>query len=165
MSEPSGTRPTTGTPVVFDPFHPDFIANPYPLLHRLRERDPVHRSPLGFWVLTRYDDVSHVLRHPQLFGTYVLRDRLRAQLGAGAAFAYVSRRLTSLAHSKGPLTIKTVAPLSCATLRHAPRGAAATATLCGAGPRRSGSHHVEAASHATPGWESVGAAAHAILPG
>jgi cytochrome P450 len=88
--------PTTDTPVVFDPFNPDFIANPYPLLHRLRARAPVHHSPWGFWVLTRYADVAHVLRHPQVFGTYVLRDRLRAQLGDGAAFAYVSRRLTSL---------------------------------------------------------------------
>src|SRR5215471_1532631 len=96
MSEQSGTMPTISAPVSFDPFNPDFIANPYPFLRALRERDPVHRSPLGFWVLTRYEDVVHVLRQPQVFGTYVLRDRLQAQLGDGAAFAYVSRRLTSL---------------------------------------------------------------------
>lgn len=96
MSEQRGIIPTTGAPVVFDPFNSDFIANPYPLLHQLHQHDPVHHSPLGFWVLTRYEDVSYVLRHPQSFGTYVLRDRLRTQLGDGAAFAYVSRRLTSL---------------------------------------------------------------------
>lgn len=50
------------TEILFDPFLPDFIANPFPYYHRLREADPVHRSPLGFWVLTRYDDCVAVLR-------------------------------------------------------------------------------------------------------
>jgi cytochrome P450 len=36
----------------------DFMADPYPLLHRLREEDPVHWSDsIGGWVLTRYDDI------------------------------------------------------------------------------------------------------------
>ncbi|HXJ94323.1 MAG TPA: cytochrome P450 [Terriglobia bacterium] len=36
----------------------DFMADPYPILHRLREEDPVHWSDsIGGWVLTRYDDV------------------------------------------------------------------------------------------------------------
>src|SRR5882762_8590569 len=45
---------------------PEFVADPYPTYHRLRARDPVHRSPLGFWVLTRYEDVVAVLRDPRL---------------------------------------------------------------------------------------------------
>ena len=32
---------------------------------RLRVEDPVHRSPLGIWILTRYDDVASVLRDPR----------------------------------------------------------------------------------------------------
>ena len=32
---------------------------------RLRERDPVHLSPLGLWVLTRYDDCVTSLRDPR----------------------------------------------------------------------------------------------------
>jgi len=37
---------------------PEFLADPYPLLHRLREEDPVHWSePIGGWVLTNYDDI------------------------------------------------------------------------------------------------------------
>ena len=36
---------------------PSSCADPYPTYHRLRAEDPVHHSPLGFWVLTRYDDV------------------------------------------------------------------------------------------------------------
>lgn len=46
----------------FNPFDPGYRDDPYPLLHALRERDPVHRSPLGFWVLTRHADVEAVLR-------------------------------------------------------------------------------------------------------
>jgi cytochrome P450 len=47
---------------VFDPFDPAFRADPYPAYARLREADPVHVSPLGLVVLTRYDDVARTLR-------------------------------------------------------------------------------------------------------
>jgi pimeloyl-[acyl-carrier protein] synthase len=49
----------------FNPMDPEFIADPYPTYHRLRAADPVHHSPLGLWVLTRYDDVASVLRDPR----------------------------------------------------------------------------------------------------
>jgi cytochrome P450 len=52
--------------VVFNPMDPEFVANPYPMYHRLRAEDPVHRNPLGFWVLTRYDDVVWALRDARL---------------------------------------------------------------------------------------------------
>jgi pimeloyl-[acyl-carrier protein] synthase len=55
----------TSSEVLFDPFLPEFNADPYPFYHRLREADPVHQSPLGFWVLTRYDDCVMVLRDPR----------------------------------------------------------------------------------------------------
>ncbi len=45
---------------------PEFVADPYPTYHRLRAKDPVYHSPLGFWVLTRYEDVVAVLRDPRL---------------------------------------------------------------------------------------------------
>ena len=50
---------------IFDPRLPEFHANPYPFYHALREKDPVHQSPIGFWVLTRYDDVVTSLRDPR----------------------------------------------------------------------------------------------------
>src|SRR5215813_1835495 len=50
----------------FNPMEPEFIADPYPTYHRLRSEDPVHHSPLGFWVLTRYEDVVAALRDPRL---------------------------------------------------------------------------------------------------
>src|SRR6059058_6396488 len=50
----------------FNPMDAEFIADPYPTYHRLRTEDPVHHSALGFWVLTRYDDVVAALRDPRL---------------------------------------------------------------------------------------------------
>ena len=52
--------------VHFNPMDPEFIADPYPTYHRLRAEDPVHHNPLGFWVLTRYEDVVAALRDPRL---------------------------------------------------------------------------------------------------
>jgi len=45
-------------------------ANPYPLYHRLRETQPVHRTQLGLWLLSRYDDCWAALRDPRLGKDY-----------------------------------------------------------------------------------------------
>ena len=68
------------TDVEFNPFLPEFIADPYPFYRRLREHDPVHRSGLGFWVLTRYEDVVALLRDPR-FGRDRYQPLLRARFG------------------------------------------------------------------------------------
>jgi cytochrome P450 len=52
--------------VPFNPMDPEFVADPYPMYQRLQADDPVHHSPLGFWVLTRYADVMASLRDPRL---------------------------------------------------------------------------------------------------
>lgn len=53
----------TPAPPGFDPFEAAFDAWPYDQYRRLREADPVHWSDLlGGWILTRYEDVSDVLR-------------------------------------------------------------------------------------------------------
>ena len=37
---------------------PEFIADPYPVLHQLRSECPVYWSDaIGGWILTRYDDI------------------------------------------------------------------------------------------------------------
>ena len=46
----------------FDPFDPAFRADPYPAYAGLRATEPVHASPFGFVVLTRYEDVARTLR-------------------------------------------------------------------------------------------------------
>lgn len=52
--------------ITYNPFLPDVHEDPYPSYDALREADPVHRSPfLGVWVLTRHEDIEHLLRHPR----------------------------------------------------------------------------------------------------
>ncbi len=49
----------------------------------MRAEDPVHRSPLGMWILTRYDDVAACLRDSR-FGMGDFWKRQEAMLGPGA---------------------------------------------------------------------------------
>jgi cytochrome P450 len=49
-------------PPLFDPFAPGFTDDPYPQYAALRAEAPVYRHPLGFWLLTGYEDVSWLLR-------------------------------------------------------------------------------------------------------
>ena len=37
------------------------LRDPYPIFREMRETDPIHRSELGFWVATRYDDCRSIL--------------------------------------------------------------------------------------------------------
>ena len=78
------TLPTRDAPVndtlqeptpepLFNPMSPEVIADPYPYYRRLRETDPVHRSPLGFFVASRHADVAHVLRDKRFGKDFVGR--------------------------------------------------------------------------------------------
>jgi cytochrome P450 len=49
-------------PPLFDPFAPGFTDDPYLQYAALRAAAPVYQHPLGFWLLTCYDDVSWLLR-------------------------------------------------------------------------------------------------------
>jgi cytochrome P450 len=51
-----------GAPLEFNPLDPAFIADPYPFYRRLRETAPVFKTPQGFWLITRYEDVAFALR-------------------------------------------------------------------------------------------------------
>ena len=55
------TESTISSPL-FDPFALGFTDDPYPQYAVLREESPVYQHPMGFWILTRYDDVSSLLR-------------------------------------------------------------------------------------------------------
>src|SRR3990172_478201 len=52
---------------------PEGRSNPYPLYHQLREAGPVHRSQLGMWLLSRYDDCWAALRDPRLGKDYAMQ--------------------------------------------------------------------------------------------
>jgi cytochrome P450 len=49
-------------PPAFDPLDPAFIADPYPFYRALREMAPVFKTPQGFWLMTRYEDMAFALR-------------------------------------------------------------------------------------------------------
>lgn len=53
----------------FDPLDPDFVEDPYPMLRYLRDHDPVHQSPAGPWVLTRYQDIYDALSDRRIGNT------------------------------------------------------------------------------------------------
>ncbi len=46
---------------LFNPMSPEVIRDPYPYYHRLRASDPMHRSPLGFYVASRHADNVFIL--------------------------------------------------------------------------------------------------------
>jgi cytochrome P450 len=52
--------------VEFNPYSPEFAADPFKPYRRLREEDPVHRSPLGAWFVSRYADAHALLRDRRL---------------------------------------------------------------------------------------------------
>lgn len=52
----------TETELLFNPLEPGFTDDPYPAYRRMRETDPVHEHPFGFWLLSGYEDVVAMLR-------------------------------------------------------------------------------------------------------
>jgi cytochrome P450 len=59
----------------FSPFAPDYMANPYAELERLRGESPVFYSEkLGYLVLTRMEDVSDVFKNPDIFSAANVQD-------------------------------------------------------------------------------------------
>lgn len=57
----------TGTSALIpaNPFDYRTRADPYPVYQFMRTVDPIHRSRVGLWVLTRYEDCATVLKDPR----------------------------------------------------------------------------------------------------
>jgi len=81
----AGGRPaqaSTGCPVsaaaeAFDPFDPAYMQDPAAYLHWAREQEPVFYSPrLGYWVVTRYEDVKAVFRDNLLFSPSIALEKI-----------------------------------------------------------------------------------------
>ena len=67
------TLQTAQAEPLFNPMSPAVIADPYPYYHRLRAKDPVHKSPLGFFVASRHSDVSFAIRDKRFGKDFVGR--------------------------------------------------------------------------------------------
>ena len=51
-------------------FAPEVMADPYTYFGRLREEDPIHwNEQLRQWIITRYDDLVWIARHPEIFSS------------------------------------------------------------------------------------------------
>jgi cytochrome P450 len=66
--------------LIFNPYEPGFTENPYAQYRRLRDGDPIHEHPLGFWFLSRHEDVSALLRaglsvDERMLGDGLVRDQ------------------------------------------------------------------------------------------
>jgi cytochrome P450 len=55
-------QPGVAEMALFSPMAPKVRANPWPIYRALREQDPIHFSPFGTCMLTRYEDAVSVLR-------------------------------------------------------------------------------------------------------
>ena len=65
-------QPPKGTPL-FNPWTPEFIADPYPFYYRLRVTDPMHLTPLGLYIASRHSDVTEILRDKRFGKDFVGR--------------------------------------------------------------------------------------------
>jgi len=69
----AGGCPAAARARAFDIFHADgdSVADPYPLLRELQRDCPLTRSDRfdGYWIATRYEDVSRILRDPVRFSS------------------------------------------------------------------------------------------------
>ena len=94
----STTQAAAAEVPVFNPLDPAFIANPYPIYHRLRAAAPVWRSPLGFSIVTRYHDTALVLRDRRFGKSYVdnITKRYGPDIVNEPAYASMSRTMLVL---------------------------------------------------------------------
>ena len=119
MDTPSPEAANIEYDPIYDPFSPDVIADPYPFYEHLRDDYPVHYNErMDFYALSRYDDIFHALRKPQIFssaqGLTPAKDEI-SQLGIPPTFIMMDppdhtrlRRLITKAFT--PDTVKELEP-------------------------------------------------------
>ncbi|WNV82940.1 cytochrome P450/oxidoreductase [Umezawaea sp. Da 62-37] len=69
--------PVSPNAVAFDPFGPEYLSDPPGCLRWSRDDEPVFYSPaLGYWVVTRYEDVKAVFRDNALFSPSIALEKI-----------------------------------------------------------------------------------------
>src|SRR5262245_65193308 len=77
-------------------FGPEMLADPYPYYARLRSADPVHWSDqIGGWVLTRYADVTTLLRSPNVSADRANKPRNRPGRNSRLSTRYARNRCST----------------------------------------------------------------------
>lgn len=84
MSTPAQQRTTAGCPVhggladEFNPFEGPYLEDPYPFWARARSEQPIFFSEaLGYWVLSRYEDVHEVLKDADTYSAAIAIEPLK----------------------------------------------------------------------------------------
>ncbi|HEY5209782.1 MAG TPA: cytochrome P450 [Stellaceae bacterium] len=80
-----------GAPPDFNPLSPEFIRDPYPYYRRLRDSEPLWRSPFGYRVVTRHRDVGAILRDRRFGKDFI--GRATRVYGPGAATEPILRTM------------------------------------------------------------------------
>jgi len=66
----TGAAPQSRLPSDFNPLSPENVADPYPFYRAMRHNAPVYHVPgIGFFIVSRYGDIHHVLCHPEIFSS------------------------------------------------------------------------------------------------
>lgn len=66
--------PVTGLGGEFKPFDEQYLNNPYLFLERARNEQPVFYSPeIGYWVITKYDDMVAIFKDPVTYSAAIAR--------------------------------------------------------------------------------------------
>lgn len=106
--------------IEYDPLHPTDWQNPYPMYARLRDEAPVHFAPqTGTYCVSRYEDVSAVMRDPQTFSSIAAFEIMMKERKVGfglregfelARFLYRSRLNPLRLRKNPPVSIITCDP-------------------------------------------------------
>ena len=92
---PMSPMSTDASPALFEPFRPEFRADPYEAYRRLRIADPIHYSPLiRKTLITRHADAVELFRHPNATDVPL-------RTGATPLLEMMSEWLTHRTHVRG----------------------------------------------------------------
>ena len=73
-------QPAAGYPVdpEFDPLDEDYLRDPYPHFARFRREAPIFYAPkIGFWVLSRYEDIQRIVKDSETFSNARVQEPLQ----------------------------------------------------------------------------------------
>lgn len=73
----SGPEPISAAAQAFDPFAPDYVADPYPLLAKIQREEPnFFANSINTWVITRQTTVRSILTDTRNFSASIASDPL-----------------------------------------------------------------------------------------